>query len=84
MTKFFKILKKFFKNFDYFGTTIHFSIKTQNKYHSATSGIFFILFIFILFIYTFINILPFLKKNNMSIIYYNNHIYKTDKINLKN
>ena len=84
MTKFFKILKQFFKNFDYFGTTIHFSIKNKYKYHSATSGIFFILFIFILFIYTFINILPFLEKKYMSIIYYNNHIYKTDKINFKN
>ena len=84
MGKNFKILKNFFKNFDYFGTIIHFTIKNRNKYHSATSGIIFILYIFISFIYILINILPFLEKKYMSIIYYNNHIYKTDKINFKN
>ena len=84
MGKNFKILKNFFKNFDYFGTIIHFTIKNRNKYHSATSGIIFILYIFISFIYILINILPFLEKKYMSIIYYNNHIYKTDIMNLKN
>ena len=84
MGKNLKNIKNFLKNFDYFGTIIHFTIKNRNKYHSATSGIIFILYIFISFIYIFINILPFLEKKYMSIIYYNNHIYKTDKINFKN
>ena len=84
MGKNLKNIKNFLKNFDYFGTIIHFTIKNRNKYHSATSGIIFILYIFISFIYILINILPFLEKKYMSIIYYNNHIYKTDKINFKN
>ena len=79
-----KYIKMFFKSFDYFGTTIQFRYKKQKKYHSATSGIIFLSFIIISFIYIFINILPFLQKKYMSIIYYNNHIYKTDIMNLKN
>ena len=77
-------IKEFLKKFDYFGVNINFHYKSQDKYKSVTGGIIFILFIIFILTYISFYIKNFIMRKNMSIIYYNNNINKTDIINFYN
>jgi len=77
-------IKEFLKKFDYFGVNINFHYKSQDKYKSVPGGIMFILFIIFILFYICFYIKNFIMRKNMSIIYYNNNINKTDIINFYN
>ena len=76
-----KNLKEFFKKFDYFGVQFYFNYKSKEKFHSATGGIVFIIFLIIAIVYAIISMMPLVKREKMSIIYYTMQIPDTDQIN---
>lgn len=78
-----KGIKKFLKNFDYFGVQFYFNYKSQEKFHSATGGLSFIIFLVVAVSYAIINALPLIKREKMTIIYYTMQLSETDEINLE-
>lgn len=80
----FSLLKSFLKKFDYFGVNFNFQYKSKSKYQSATGGCTFIIFLFVSLTYLCINLVPFVKRKNVSIIYYTTQLPHTDSISLKN
>lgn len=77
-------MNKFFKQLDYFGVQFNFSYKSRDKYRTAIGGIFFLLFLAIAVSYSIINLIPLIKRDKMSVIYYSMGMSHTDEINFKN
>ena len=75
---------KYLKEFDYFGVQYNFSYGSKEKYRTATGGIFFILFIVISISYSLVSLIPLMKREKMSVIYYTMQLSETDKINFHN
>ena len=76
--------KNFFKHFDYFGVNLTFHYKGVDKYRSNTGGLIFLFFILIALIYIFVMLPSFLKRKNMTLIFYEKTIDKTDNFSLVN
>lgn len=78
------LIQRVLKEFDYFGVQINFSYMSREKYRTAIGGIGFIIFLIVSLFYTVINLLPLLKRQKMSVIYYKTQLSETDAINLRN
>ena len=76
--------KNFFKHFDYFGVNLTFHYKGVDKYRSNTGGLIFLFFILIALIYIFVMLPSFLKRKNMTLIFYEKTVDKTDNFSLVN
>ena len=76
------LLIKFLKQFDYFGVQYNFSYNSKEKYRTAIGGIGFLIFLVIALSYSVIILVPLLKRETMSVIYYSMRLSHTDKINL--
>ena len=63
-------LNKFFKKFDYFGVEFNFHYKSKDKYHSTTGGVSFLIYLIISIIYILFSFVSFVKRENLSVIYY--------------
>ena len=75
-----KAIKHFIKSFDFFDVFFSFSYKNEKKYSTLLGGIVFILFFILslsIGIYYFI---PFVKRENFSIIYYTMILDKSETI----
>ena len=77
-----KSLKEILRKFDIFGVPLTFRYKTKEKYSTSLRGLTIIILYFVIsvFIYYFI---PFVKRQNLSIIYCTMNIPKTEQINFK-
>ena len=76
-------LKKFFKNFDYFGVEFNFHYKSKDKYHSLTGGIAFLIYLIISIVYILFSFVSFIKRENLSVIYYDILTDEAKTINFK-
>ena len=79
-----KKIVQLIKSCDYFGVTFNFHYKTKEKFRSMTGGIIFILFLIISITYVSINLIQFLRRENMNIIWYKTQTPSTYTINFKN
>ena len=76
-------LKKFFKNFDYFGVEFNFHYKSKDKYHSLTGGVAFLIYLIISIVYILFSFVSFIKRENLSVIYYDILTDEAKTINFK-
>ena len=79
-----KKIVQLIKSCDYFGVTFNFHYKTKEKFRSMTGGFIFILFLLISIAYVSINLIQFLRRENMNIISYKTLTPSTYTINFKN
>ena len=84
MSLFFKKIKIFIKNLDFFGVYYTFHYKENDRFHSVTGGIIFLIYIIFILIYMYINSINFIQKKNMSLIYYDRRIDRPYYISFKN
>ena len=78
-----KKIKNFFSKLDIFGVYFSFKYKDNDKYRTSLGGMVFILFciaVLVIVIYYFI---PFIKRQNYTIIYYSMNLAKTEQVILK-
>ena len=78
-----KTIKEFLRKIDIFGTPFNFKYKTRDRYSTPFGG--FMLFLFVILALTFgiYYLIPFIKRKNLSIIYYTMNIPQTESIRLK-
>ena len=76
-------LKKFLKQFDYFGVEFNFHYKSKDKYHSLTGGIAFLIYLIISIVYILFSLVSFIKRENLSVIYYDILTDEAKTINFK-
>ena len=72
------------KKFDYIGKTFNFRYKSYENYRSLTGGIFFIFFLILTLIFSFINLNDLIRRQNKSINNFNTIISPTDTLNFLN
>ena len=72
------------KKFDYFGVELHFLYESKIKYYSSTGGVIFILFLILSLVYVGCNISSFVNRENMTLIFYDSKLEKTDEIDFEN
>ena len=77
-----KSFKNFLRKIDIFGVPFNFKYKTRDKYSTPIGGFILLLFIFAALTFGIYYMIPFINRNNLSIIYYTMNIPKTEKINL--
>ncbi len=80
----YKKVKKFFLFFDQFGYEYHFKYQSQDNYKSICGGLTTILFGIIVIAYIIYNFIPFIKRENMTSIYYTKEISSPNIINFYN
>ena len=61
---------KFLKQFDYFGVEFNFHYKNNEKYRSKTGGLSFLIYLLISIVYILFSLISFIKRENLSVIYY--------------
>ena len=79
-----KTIKSILRMFDFFGETLSFRYKEEDKLSTVFGGIIFIIFIFIALLYSIYNCIPFLKRKNYSLQYYSMNLVKTENVKLYN
>ena len=79
-----ELIKSFLRKIDYFGIEFNFQYQSKEKFHSATGGLIFFVFILISLIYIFLTIINLFQRKNKTIIYYKMQIPQTDSINFDN
>ena len=79
-----ELIKSFLRKIDYFGVEFNFQYQSKEKFHSATGGLIFFVFILISLIYIFLTIINLFQRKNKTIIYYKMQIPQTDSINFDN
>ena len=72
-----------FKKFDYFGIQFNFNYQSREKYCTVIGGVGFLIFLAVAIAYSVITLVPILKRQKMSVIYYSMQIPHTDEINFQ-
>ena len=75
-----KSLKVFLRKFDIFGIPLTFRYKAKDKYSTPLGGATIIIFCILALAFGIYYIIPFIKRQNLSIIYYTMNIPKTEQI----
>ena len=78
-----KYFKNFLRTIDIFGIPLTFRYKKKDKYSTALGGLIIILFSILALSFGIYYFIPFIKRKNLSIIYYTMNIPKTEIINFK-
>ena len=78
-----KAFKNFLRKIDIFGVSFNFKYKTKDKYSTAYGGLILLIFSFLALTFGIYYLIPFINRNNLSIIYYTMNIPKTESIILK-
>ena len=78
-----KYFKNFLRTIDIFGIQLTFRYKKKDKYSTALGGLIIILFSILALSFGIYYFIPFIKRKNLSIIYYTMNIPKTEIINFK-
>ena len=76
-------IKKFLKKLDLFGVNLNFKYQANDTYTTALGGLFILIFGAVALGFGIYYFIPFIKRKNLSIIYYTMNIPKTEQINLK-
>jgi len=76
-------IKKFLKKLDLFGVNLNFKYQANDTYTTALGGLFILIFGAVALGFGIYYFIPFIKRKNLSIIYYTMNIPKTESINLK-
>ena len=77
-------LKSLLKKLDYFGVSFNFHYKTKEKYFSLSGGIIFSFYLLVSIIFTIINFISLIKRENISVISYKMQTPSTDTISFNN
>ena len=78
-----KDIKQFLKKLDLFGVNLNFKYKTNDTYTTALGGLFILMFGILALSFGIYNFIPFIKRKNLSIIYYTMNIAKTEQVKFK-
>ena len=78
-----KSFKGFLRKIDIFGVPFNFKYKSKDKYSTPFGGFILLLIISLSLAFGIYYLQPFLKRKNLSIIYYTMNIPKTEQIRLK-
>ena len=78
-----KSIKKFLRTIDIFGIPLTFRYKKNDKYSTSLGGLTIIIFIILAIAFGVYYFIPFVKRQNLSIIYYTMNIPKTEQIKFK-
>ena len=78
-----KSLKVFLRKFDIFGIPLTFRYKAKDKYSTPLGGATIIIFCILALAFGIYYIILFIKRQNLSIIYYTMNIPKTEQIDFK-
>ena len=78
-----KDIKKFLKKLDLFGVNLNFKYKENDTYTTALGGLFILMFGILALSFGIYNFIPFIKRKNLSIIYYTMNIAKTEQVKFK-
>ena len=78
-----KSIKKFLRTIDIFGIPLTFRYKKNDKYSTSLGGLTIIIFIILAITFGVYYFIPFVKRQNLSIIYYTMNIPKTEQIKFK-
>ena len=73
-------LKKFLKKIDFFGVPFLFKYKNKDRYSTSLGGLFFILFCIVVLFIVIYYFIPFINRQNFSIIYYSMNLSKTEQV----
>ena len=76
-------IKKFLKKLDLFGVNLNFKYQANDTYTTSLGGLFILIFGAVALGFGIYYFIPFIKRKNLSIIYYTMNIPKTEQINLK-
>ena len=75
-------VRRFLRKLDVFGMPYSFRYKNDEKFTTATGGIFFILFSIVVIAFAIYFFIPFYNRQNLNIIYYSMNMPSTDEIKL--
>ena len=78
-----KDIKKFLKKLDLFGVNLNFKYQANDTYTTSLGGLFILIFGLVALSFGIYNFIPFIKRKNLSIIYYTMNIAKTEEIKFK-
>ena len=78
-----KKIKNFFSKLDIFGVYFSFKYKKNDEYRTSLGGLFFIFFCVAALVIVIYYFIPFMKRQNYSIIYYSMNLAKTEKVILE-
>ena len=78
-----KTFKEFLRKIDIFGPNFNFKYKTRDRYSTPFGGFMFLVFIALALTFGIYYLIPFIKRKNLSIIYYTMNIPATERIRLK-
>ena len=78
-----KSIKTFLRTIDIFGIPLTFRYKKKDKYSSSLGGLTIIIFCILALTFGIYYFIPFVKRQNLSIIYYTMNIPKTEEIKFK-
>ena len=78
-----KSIKKFLRTIDIFGIPLTFRYKKNDKYSTSLGGLTIIIFIILAIAFGVYYFIPFVKRQNLNIIYYTMNIPKTEQIKFK-
>ena len=76
-------IKKFLKKLDLFGVNLNFKYQANDTYTTSLGELFILIFGAVALGFGIYYFIPFIKRKNLSIIYYTMNIPKTEQINLK-
>jgi len=75
-------LERVIRTLDFFGESFTFRYYDEDKLSSKLGGVVFIGFMIIVFVYSIINSIPFVQKENFSLQYYTMNLNNTEEIKL--
>ena len=78
-----KCIKSFLRKVDFFGVSFFFRFKGDRKYRTSLGGLFIIIFIVFVICFSINYLIPFINRENFTIVYYTMSLPFTEQINLK-
>ena len=78
------VFKNLLSSFDIFGITYSFRYKDKEKYQTVTGGIIMLLFLILVLAFGIYYFIPFINRNNYTIVYYTMNLAVTEEVNLFN
>lgn len=76
-------IKKFLKKLDFFGVNLNFKYQANDTYTTSLGGLFILIFGAVALTFGIYYFIPFINRENLSIIYYTMNIPNTEQIRLK-
>ena len=75
-------IKNLFKTIDIFGINFSFRYKDKERYQTVLGGFILFLFLILILIFGIYNLIPFMNRQNYTIVYYTMNLAVTEEVNL--